>query len=121
MRFIYVRARMCISFQKVLTSDEHCKEYASDQDFFARRFDGTYGSNRTTLHKNERPGSGGIGGFVRTSILEQNSCVTDMSMEDVIWVNLKTGSLGISLQYVYTTSQMKRAHQGGVTVKHFTC
>ena len=48
-----------------------------------------YGNNRANLHKNARHGSGGVGAFVKNCILEQYSCTTDVSMEDVIWLKFE--------------------------------
>ena len=53
-----------------------------------------FGNNRTSLHQNARRGSGGVGAFVKTEILEQYMCATDESMEDVIWLKFENRQTG---------------------------
>ena len=74
-----------------------------------------FGNNRTSLHQNVRRG---VGAFVKSSLLEQYSCVIDIAMEDVISLSFNINILGISSQCVYATYHL-RDRRGDVMVKHF--
>ena len=78
-----------------------------------------FGNNRTSLHQNARRGSGGVGAFVKTEILEQYTCATDVSMEDVIWLKFEKKNVkqGINLRCASATFP-RRVRPGSVTVKH---
>ena len=61
-----------------------CESFLKNNETLSLNGYSWYGNNRNNLHKNARRGSGGVGAFVKNSILEQYSCTIDISMEDVI-------------------------------------
>ena len=49
-----------------------------------------FGHNRTNLHSNARSGSGGVGCFVKRSLLDRfEVSIVDRSKEDIMWLKIK--------------------------------
>ena len=49
-----------------------------------------FGHNRTNLHSNARRGSGGVGCFVKRSLLDRfEVSMVDRSIEDIMWLKIK--------------------------------
>ena len=57
-----------------------------------------YGNNRTSTHRNAVRGSGGVGVFVKSELLDEYVIIMlDKSVEDILWIQLKCKSSNLSM------------------------
>jgi len=57
-----------------------------------------YGNNRTSTHRNAVRGSGGVGVFVKSELLDEYDITPlDKSVEDILWIQLKCKSSNLSM------------------------
>ena len=57
-----------------------------------------YGNNRTSTHRNAVRGSGDVGVFVKSELLDEYVIIMlDKSVEDILWIQLKCKSSNLSM------------------------
>ena len=57
-----------------------------------------YGNNRTSTHRNAVMGSGGVGVFVKSELLDEYDIIPlEKSVEGILWIQLKCKSSNLSM------------------------
>ena len=86
-------------FRRTIISSLNCDIFCVNETFFRVNetvsLDGYifYGHNRKNIHRNAKRGSGGVGVFVKSELLQQyDIAVLDDTVEDVLWLKLSSDS-----------------------------
>ena len=91
-------------FRKLVLQNSDCDDFAVCETFLhgneVPKVNGYtwYGNNRTSTHRNAVRGSGGVGVFVKSELLDEYDIIpSDKSVEDILWIQLKCKSSNVSM------------------------